>query len=134
DERRARIAPDMDHLRPGVGLLAIVRDRDRIELPDRVVAFEYAARIFPRDCRAGLDLRPGNLRTGAAAGAALRHEIVDAALAFRIARVPVLYGRVFDLRILMCDQLDDCGMQLVLVALRRRAAFEITDIGALVGD
>ena len=69
-----------------------------------------------------------------AAIAALGDEIVDAAAAFRVARIPVLHRRIFDLGVVERDQLDDRGMQLVLVALRRRAAFEIADIGALVGD
>src|SRR5205823_45593 len=93
-----------------------------------------AARIFPGDRRAGLDLGPRNLRARAAAGAALGHEIVDAALTLGVTRVPVLHGRVLDLRVLVRDQLDHRGVQLVLVALRRGAAFEIADIGALVGD
>ena len=70
----------------------------------------------------------------AAAIAALGDEIIDAALAFGIARIPVLHRRIFDLGVVERDQLDDRGMKLVLVALRRRAAFEIGDIGALVGD
>ena len=39
-----------------------------------------------------------------------------------------------DGRVLVGDQLDDRGVQLVLVALRRRAAFEIADRRALVGN
>src|SRR5207244_5178251 len=57
DDRRTRVAPDMDHLRAGVGLLAVVGDRDRIEFANRVVAFKKAARIFPGDRRAGLEDR-----------------------------------------------------------------------------
>ena len=38
DDRAARVAADVDHLRAGVGLLVIVRDRDGVELADRVVA------------------------------------------------------------------------------------------------
>src|SRR5215468_1148255 len=57
----------MDHLCPGIGLLAIVRDRHRIEFADRVVAFEHAARVFPRDRGTGLDLRPRDLRPRAPA-------------------------------------------------------------------
>ena len=34
----------------------------------------------------------------------------------------------------MRDQLDDRGMELVLVPLRRGAALEIADIGAGLGD
>src|SRR5690349_19167175 len=78
DDRRARIAPDMDHLRAGVGLLPVVGDRYRIEFANRVVAFQNTARIFPGDRRAGLDLGPRDLRARAAAGAALCNEIVDA--------------------------------------------------------
>ena len=75
-----------------------------------------------------------NLRAVAAAVAALGDEIVDAALAVLVARIPVLHGRVFDLGVFQRDQLDHGGVQLVLVALRRGAAFEIADIGAFVGD
>src|SRR5690606_31841153 len=52
---------------------------------------------------------------------ALRDEVVDAAAALLAARIPVLHGRVLDLRALECDELDDGRVQLVLVALRRRA-------------
>ena len=71
---------------------------------------------------------------GAAAVAALGDEIVDAALALGVAGVPVLHRRVFDLGVLVGDELDDRGVELVLVALGRRAALEIADIGALIGD
>ena len=70
----------------------------------------------------------------AAAIAALGDEIVDPALAFRISGIPVLHRRIFYLGIVERHQLDHRGMQLVFVALRRGAAFEIADIGALVGD
>ena len=70
----------------------------------------------------------------AAAVAPLGDEIVDAALAVLVARVPVLHGRVLDLGVVERDQLDHGGVQLVLVAHRRGAAFEVAHIGALVGD
>src|SRR5207253_3038886 len=133
-DRRPGILADMEHLGSGIGLLAIVGNRHRIELADRVIAFENAARIFPGDRRAGLDLRPRDLGARAAAGTALGDEIVDAAAAFGIARIPVLHGRIFDLGVIVGDQLDDGGVQLVLVALRRGAAFEIADIAAGIGD
>ena len=66
-----------------------------------------------------------NLRALPAAIAALGDEIVDAALAFGVARIPVLHRRIFDLGIVQRHQLDHRGMQLVLVALGRGAAFEI---------
>ena len=55
------------------------------------------------------------------------------ALAFRVAGIPVLHGRIFDLGLFQRDQFDHRGVQLVLVALGRGAAFEIADIGAILG-
>src|SRR5690606_10536011 len=98
-------------------------------------ALQQARRIFPGDGRAGLDLGPADLRAVAAAVGALGDEVVDAALAgLRIARIPVLHRGVFDLRIVQGDQLDHRGVQLILVTRRRRAALEIADVAALVGD
>src|SRR3954453_14534373 len=83
------VAAEMDHLRAGIGLLTVVRDRDRVEFANRIVAFENAARVFPRDRRAGLDLGPRDLRPCAAASAALRDEIIDAAPALGVSGIPV---------------------------------------------
>ena len=124
----------MDHLGAGVGLLAVVGDGDRVELAARAVAAQDAARVFPGDRRAGLDLGPGDLGAVAAAVGALGDEVVDAAPALRVAGIPVLHGRVFDLGVVERDQLDHGGVQLVLVAHRRGAAFEVAHVGALVGD
>ena len=106
----------------------------RIELADRVVAAQDHARIFPGDRRAGLDLGPGNPRARAAAVAALGHEVVDAADAVLVARIPVLHGRVLDPGIVERDQLHHRRVQLVLVAHRRGAAFEVADRRAFLGD
>ena len=119
---------------PKFDLLMAVRDRDRVELAARIVAAQDAARIFPGDRRAGLDLGPGDLRVRAAAVAALGDEVVDAAAPLRVARIPVLDGRILDLGVFVRDQLDHGGVQLVLVAHRRRAAFQVAHIRALVGD
>src|SRR4029077_14947163 len=100
----------------------------------RAIAAQDAARVLPSDGRAGLDLRPGDLRAFTPAIAALGDEIVDAAFALLVAGVPVLHRRIFDLGIVERDQLDHGGVKLVLVAHRRGAAFEVTHIGALVGD
>ena len=70
----------------------------------------------------------------ATAVAALGDEVIDAALPLLVARIPVLDGRVFDLGILQRDQLDHRRMELVLVAHRCRAAFEIGYVGAAIGD
>src|SRR6266403_4349378 len=118
----------MNHLGAGIDLLVAVRDRDRIEFAARIVAAQDAARILPGDRRTGFDLGPGNLGIVAAAIATLGDEIVDAALAFRIAGIPVLYRRIFDLGIVERDQFDHGSVQLVFVALRRGAAFEVADV------
>ena len=70
DDRAAGVLPDVDHLRAGVGLLEVVGERHAVELADAVIALEDAARVLPRDGRAGLDLGPADLRALAAAGAA----------------------------------------------------------------
>src|SRR5262249_49070376 len=124
DDAARGVLAEMQHLGAAIDLLETVRDRDRIELAARIIAAQNAARIFPGDRRAGLDLGPGNLRVLAAAVATLGDEIVDAALAFRIAGIPILHRRIFDFGIVERDELDHGGMQLVLVALRRSAAFE----------
>ena len=129
DYRARRIAPEMDHLGPGIGLLVVVGDGDGIERADRIVALQHAARVLPRDRRACLDLGPGDFRPVAPAGAPLGDEVVDAALAVLVAGIPVLDGRILDLCIVQRDQLDDRGVELVLVPHRRGAAFEIAHIG-----
>src|SRR5580693_4460163 len=93
DDPARGVLAEMDHLGAGIDLLVAVRNRDRIELAARIVATQDAARIFPGDGGAGLDLGPGNLRIVAAAIAALGDEIIDAALALGIAGVPVLHRR-----------------------------------------
>src|SRR5436190_8624425 len=134
NNRAARVLAEVRHLRAGVGLLIMVGQRDRVELAHRVVALQHDTRVLPRDRRTGLHLRPRNLRIGLAAVTTLGDEVVDAALAFLVARVPVLHRRILDLRTLERDQLDDGGMELVLIAHRRRTAFQITDVCAFVGD
>ena len=67
--------------------------------------------------------------SGAAAGAALGDEVVDAALAVLVARVPVLDGRVLDLGVFQGDELDHGRVELVLVAHRGGAALEVADVG-----
>src|SRR5690606_28653557 len=130
----AGVAAAVDHLGAGVGLLPVVGQRHRAELADGVVALENHARALPGDGRAGLPLGPGNLGVLAAAGAPLGDDVVDAALAVLVARVPVLHRRVLDLRVLHGAQLDPGRVQLVLVAHGRRAALEVADVAALVGD
>src|SRR3546814_4991116 len=125
---------DVDHLGAGVGLLAVVGERDRVELAGRVVAQQHAARVFPGDRRAGLDLGPGDLAAVAAAFGALGDEVVDAADAVLVAGIPVLHGRVLDLGVFQRHQLDDRSVQLVLVADRKGAALQVGDVAAVLAD
>src|SRR4029077_7166626 len=85
DDAAPRGLAAMQHLGPGIDLLVAVGNSYRVELAARIVAAQNAARIFPGDRRAGLELGPGNLRVDAAAQPALGDEIVDAAAALGVA-------------------------------------------------
>ena len=134
DDGGSGVLPDVDHLGAGVGLLPVVGEGHRVELADGIVTDQQAAGIFPGNGGAGFDLGPGDLGIDAAAGAALGDEIVDAALAVLIAGVPVLDGGILDLGVIQGDELDYGGVQLVGVAHRRGAAFQVAHGGAFVGD
>ena len=123
---------DVDHLGAGVGLLAVMGQRHGVELTDRVVAQQHAGRVLPGDRRTGLDLGPGDLAARATAFGTLGDEVVDAADAVLVARVPVLHGGVLDLRVFQRDQLDHGGVQLVLVAHWRGAAFQVGHVGLVL--
>ena len=123
-----RVGADVDHLRAGVGLLVVVGNRDRIERTHRVLAAQDAGGIFPGDRRAGFHLRPRDPGIAAAAFAALGYEVVDAADAVLITRVPVLHGRVLDLRVILGDELHYRRVQLVFIAHGRGAALEVTHV------
>ena len=90
----AGVAAEVNHLRAGVRLLVIVRNRHGVEFPDGIVAGEDTAGIFPGDGRAGFDLRPRNLAPFAFTQAALGYKIVDTALALFVAGIPVLDGGI----------------------------------------
>ena len=133
NDAAAGIAPYVNHLGTGVGLLTVVGHGDGVELADGIVAREDAARIFPRNGRTGFDLRPRKARV-LAADAALGDEVIDAPPALAVAGIPVLHGGILDLGVFLDDDFDHRGVQLVLVALRSRAALQITDVGPLVSD
>ena len=133
DDPAARIASQVDHLRTGVGLLAVIRHSHRIELADRIVAGQDAARIFPRQRRTGLDLRPRQPRILTLADTALRHEVIDTAAPLLIAGIPVLHGRIFHFGIFHHDDLHHGRMQLVFIPLGRSAALHVTHVGPFVG-
>src|ERR1035438_8873889 len=100
DDGAGGVLADVDHFGARVGLLVMIGERHRVKFADRVVADQQAAWIFPGDGGAGFHLRPGDLGVDAATRAALGDEIVDAAAAFFIARIPVLHGRIFDLGVI----------------------------------
>ena len=134
DDGAAGVLADVNHLRAGVGLLAVVRQRDGVEFALRIVAQQNAARILPGDGGASFDLRPRDFGVRAFAKAALGDEVEDAALAVLVAGIPVLDGAVFDLRALHRDEFDDGGVELVFVAHRGGATFEIAHEGTFVRD
>ncbi len=119
---------------PEFYLLMAVGNGNRIELAARIVATQNAGRIFPRDCGTGFYLGPRNLGIIAPAIATLGNEVVDAALAILVAGEPVLDRRVLDFGVFERNQLNDSRVQLVFVALRCGATFEIRNIRAFIGD
>src|SRR5262249_59112259 len=89
-DRAPGVPPHVDHLRPGIGLLTVVGEGDRVEFAHRLVPLEDHARILPGDRRAGLHLRPGDPGPRPDALATFGHEVEDSALALLVARVPAL--------------------------------------------
>ncbi len=132
DDGALRVAADVDHLGAGVGLLHAVDHRHRVELADAVVALQDHRGILPGDRRAGLDLRPRDLGPRARL-AALGDEVVDAADAVLVTGIPVLHRAVLDGRVVEGNQLHHRGVQLILVALRRRASLEVRDVRPFLG-
>src|SRR5256884_9867071 len=49
DDGAARVLADVDHLGPGVGLLVIIREGNRVELAHRALTLQDAARLLPGD-------------------------------------------------------------------------------------
>src|SRR5207247_7481271 len=100
----------------------------------RVITHQNATRILPGDGRAGFDLRPRNPGIHAHTLTALRDEVVDTAAALFVAGVPVLHGGIADLGVVQSNQFHDSRVQLIAVAHRGSATFEVTDVAALIGD
>ena len=124
----------MDHLRTRIGLLIVVRNSDAIELRLRVVATQDARGILPGNGTSRLYLCPGELGIHTTKITALCHKVEHTTLAVLVARIPVLYGGVFHLCPILDDNLYDGCVQLVLITHRSRTAFQIGDIGIIVGD
>ena len=96
----------MDHLGAGVGLLEVVGHGHAVEFRDGIVAAQDGARVLPGDGAARLDLSPEEAAATALAQAAFGHEVVDAAAALGVARIPVLDGGVFHFGVFLDDDLD----------------------------
>ena len=107
DDAAAGVLPEVNHLRTRISLLEVVRDSHGVEFSDRVITFEYTAGVLPRDGGARLDLCPRELRLRPTAVTALGDEVIDTALTFLVARIPVLHGRVLHFGILLHDNLDN---------------------------
>ena len=74
------------------------------------------------------------MRAITATVAALGDKIVNTAAALFITRVPVLYRGVLDGGVTQRNQFDHGCMQLVFIAHRRGAAFEVADVTAFISD
>ena len=107
DDAATGVLPEVNHLRTRVGLLEVVRDSHGVKFSDGVIALQYTAGVLPRDGRARLDLCPRELRLRPTAVTALGHEVINTALTFLVARIPVLHGRVLHLGFLLHDDLDN---------------------------
>ncbi len=124
----------MNHLCTCVCLLEIVGHGNAVELCLRVVATQYARRIFPCYGTSCLNLCPRQFRTLAAQVATLRHEVENTALALLVAWIPVLHGAVLHLGTVFHYYLHNGGMQLVFVTHRCRASLKIRNVTVVVGN
>src|SRR3989338_513449 len=116
----------MNHLRAGVGLLKMIGERHRIKFAGRIIPDQDAAWVLPRDRRACLDLRPGNLRIFALTFTAFWHKIINPALSgLRITGIPILYRRILDLGMVERHKLYDRRVELVRIKPRGSTSFQI---------
>ncbi|KAF5037851.1 hypothetical protein DSECCO2_560360 [anaerobic digester metagenome] len=126
------VFPEMYHFASGIGLLKIIGHSNGIKFPDAVIAQQYAARIFPGNRRAGLHLCPRDFAVGAFAQTALGDKVVDAALSFLVAGIPVLNRAVFHFGVVHGNDFHNGCVQLVFIAHGSGAALEITHIGTFI--
>src|ERR1700742_193084 len=64
----------------------------------------------------------------------LGNKVVNTSFAIFITRVPVLYGRVFYLRIFHSYQFNHGCMQLVFITAGRSATFQVTYVRTFIGN
>ena len=133
DDGRLRVTPYVNHLRPRVGHLVVVGDGHTVELCLGIVAAKHTRGIFPSDGRPRLYLRPGELTVDTAQVATLGDEVQHTSLTLLVAGIPVLNGRVLHFGTVLDNNLDNGGVQLVLIAHRGGTPFEIRDVGIIIG-
>ena len=123
---RRRLRRGVDHLGPGVLVLAGAGVGDREHLARGLRADEVDARVLHRQLRADVAVDPLHVALGLDPGP-LGDQVVDV-------RAPVLDRRVRDPGAGLDDDLDDGRVQRVAGVHRRRAALDVVHLGALVGD
>ena len=116
----------MNHLRAGVLMLAVVRERDGKHFAACFASLHNHAGIFHGETRADVAIDPFYM--GIFVGeAAFRHQVENI-------RRPVLHSDVLNLRAFERDQLDHRAVQCGGVELRRRATLHVSYLGTFVGD
>ena len=134
DDGTLGVLTNMYHLGTCIGLLIVVGNSYRVELGLRVIAAQNARWVLPGDGTTRFNLRPRQLRVNATQIATLGYQVQHTALTVLVARIPVLNGRVFHLGTVHHDNLNDGGMQLVLVAHRGCTSLQIRYVGIVVGN
>ena len=114
------------HLRAGVLLLSGAGKTDGQSFAASVLPHKEAGRVLHGDRSTHVAVDPFH-------GAALFN---DRALGNQVEHVgrPVLNGRVAHARVLLHEDLNDAGVQRVLVVDRGGAALDVVNVGPLVGD
>ena len=128
DDSAAGILSEMNHLCTGICLLVIIGYRHAVKLCRGVIARKDTGRIFPGNGRTGFHLRPGQFAIYPFAVSAFRYEIIHAAFAFGITRIPVLDSAVLHFRTVVHHNLHNGGMQLVFVTHRRRTSLQVRNV------
>ena len=62
------------------------------------------------------------------------NKVKNTSLAVLISRIPILNSGIFYFGIFQCDDLNNCGMQLILITHGSCATFEVADIASFVRD
>ncbi len=129
----AGVFAQMNHFGSRIGLLMIVGNGNRVKFSHRIIPRQNTGRVLPGYGRARFNLSPGNLSRFTLTQTTLSNKVINTTLALFIARIPVLYSRIFDFCPVVDDNLYYSHMQLVFVAYRSRTAFQVADIAIVLG-